>query len=86
MIKRKHNRAQWLQPQVNKWPDTRNPGFFCIIAEEFRILMSGYFELLDHDSENVRMYRGVGTIFIPPKAHPYSVVSSAGAEYTGAGV
>ena len=29
--------------------------------------MSGHFELLDHDSENVRMYRGVGTIFIPPK-------------------
>ena len=29
--------------------------------------MSGHFELLDHDSENIRMYRGVGTIFIPQR-------------------
>ena len=43
----------------------RIPGLFWVIAEEFRILMSGHFELLDHDLESVRMHRGEGTIFIP---------------------
>ena len=43
----------------------RIPGLFWVIAEEFRNLMSGHFELLGHDSENVRMCRGEGTIFIP---------------------
>lgn len=43
----------------------RIPGLFCVIAEEFRNLMSGHLELLDHDLESVRMHRGEETIFFP---------------------
>ena len=43
----------------------RIPGLFWVIAEEFRILMSGHFKLLDHDVECVRIHRGKETIFFP---------------------
>ena len=43
----------------------RIPGLFWVIAEEFRILMSGHLQFSDHDLESIRIHRGKETIFFP---------------------